>query len=113
MKPSNSVIMALFKDQYQGKTKTATLHTGLLAEVAELVDALDSKSSDGNIMGVRFPPSAPSSFFSTFYKTIQQPWNHFCKRFMCYCGGTNKNLQQTVNLREKTQKIVLTPHEPF
>lgn len=51
--------MALFQDQYQGKTKTATLHTGLLAEVAELVDALDSKSSDGNIMGVRFPPSAP------------------------------------------------------
>jgi hypothetical protein len=59
MKPSNSVIMAVFQDQYQGKTKTTTLHTGLLAEVAELVDALDSKSSDGNIMGVRFPPSAP------------------------------------------------------
>jgi hypothetical protein len=27
------------------------------AEVAELVDALDSKSSDGNIVRVRFPPS--------------------------------------------------------
>ncbi len=34
-----------------------------LAEVAELVDALDSKSSDGDIMGVRFPPSAPLSYF--------------------------------------------------
>lgn len=61
MKLSNSVIMALFQDQYQGKTTTAPLHTGLLAEVAELVDALDSKSSDGNIMGVRFPPSAPDN----------------------------------------------------
>jgi hypothetical protein len=29
----------------------------LHAEVAELVDALDSKSSDGNIVRVRFPPS--------------------------------------------------------
>jgi hypothetical protein len=30
-----------------------------LAEVVELADALDSKSSDGNIVRVRFPPSAP------------------------------------------------------
>ena len=27
------------------------------ADVAELVDALDSKSSSGNRVGVRFPPS--------------------------------------------------------
>jgi hypothetical protein len=31
----------------------------LLAEVAELVDALDSKSSGRDIVRVRFPPSAP------------------------------------------------------
>ncbi len=31
----------------------------MYAEVVELVDAADSKSADGNIMGVRFPPSAP------------------------------------------------------
>ncbi len=30
----------------------------LLADVAELVDAHDSKSCGGNIMWVRFPPSA-------------------------------------------------------
>ena len=30
----------------------------LTAAVAELVDALDSKSSDGNIMRVRFSPAA-------------------------------------------------------
>jgi hypothetical protein len=33
-----------------------------LAEVVELADALDSKSSDGNIVRVRFPPSAPIAF---------------------------------------------------
>ena len=58
--------MALFQDQYQGKTTTAPLHTGLLAEVAELVDALDSKSSDGNIMGVRFPPSKKKKSHNKF-----------------------------------------------
>ena len=31
--------------------------SGQYAEVAELVDALDSKSSSGNRVGVRFPPS--------------------------------------------------------
>ena len=31
--------------------------SGEYAEVAELVDALDSKSSSGNRVGVRFPPS--------------------------------------------------------
>ena len=31
--------------------------THVLADVAELVDALDSKSSSGNRVGVRFPPS--------------------------------------------------------
>ena len=30
-----------------------------LAQVAELVDAIDSKSIDGNIMRVRFSPWAP------------------------------------------------------
>jgi hypothetical protein len=29
------------------------------AEVVKLVDALDSKSSEGDLMWVRFPPSAP------------------------------------------------------
>jgi hypothetical protein len=33
----------------------------LLAEVAELVDALDSKSSGRDIVWVRFPPSAPAT----------------------------------------------------
>ena len=33
------------------------------AEVAELVDAPDSKSGDGDIMRVRAPPSVPSFLF--------------------------------------------------
>jgi hypothetical protein len=33
-----------------------------LAEVAELVDAPDSKSGGGDTMGVRAPPSVPTSF---------------------------------------------------
>ena len=35
-------------------------HNCGLAEVAELVDALDSKSSGRDIVRVRFPPSAPA-----------------------------------------------------
>jgi hypothetical protein len=34
-----------------------TSHTIFQAEVAELVDAPDSKSGDGDIVGVRVPPS--------------------------------------------------------
>ena len=37
-----------------------------IAGMAELVDALDSKSSEGNFMGVRFPLPAPSNFFTEF-----------------------------------------------
>jgi len=40
------------------------------AEVAELVDALDSKSSDSNIVRVRFPPSVlknPADSVGFFY----------------------------------------------
>ena len=33
------------------------------AQVAELVDAIDSKSIDGNIMRVRFSPWAPERVF--------------------------------------------------
>ena len=38
-----------------------------LAEMAELVDARDSKSRDGDIMGVRFPLSAPVAVFKQFH----------------------------------------------
>ena len=38
-------------------------YTNAIADVAELVDAHDSKSCDGNIMWVRLPPSAPLTFF--------------------------------------------------
>lgn len=43
-----------------------------LAEMAELVDARDSKSRDGDIMGVRFPLSAPSEVFSKFHIVSNQ-----------------------------------------
>ena len=35
----------------------------MIAEVAELADALDSGSSGGNAVGVRVPPSAPNLFY--------------------------------------------------
>jgi hypothetical protein len=35
------------------------------AEVVELADALDSKSSGSNTMRVRFPPSAPDMIMIT------------------------------------------------
>jgi hypothetical protein len=35
------------------------------AEVVELADALDSKSSGSNTMRVRFPPSAPDMTMTT------------------------------------------------
>ena len=46
------------------------------ADVAELVDALDSKSSSGNRVGVRFPPSV-------LYKddTDSSPFKSFGKSF--------------------------------
>lgn len=34
--------------------------------MAELVDARDSKSRDGDIMGVRFPLPAPTEYFKNF-----------------------------------------------
>ncbi|GEM_PF-4719505 len=37
------------------------------AEVAELVDAVDSKSTAGNSVGVQVPPSAPITLFSYIY----------------------------------------------
>ena len=37
------------------------------AKVAELVDALDSKSSDSNIVRVRFPPLVQSLSNKTFW----------------------------------------------
>ena len=36
---------------------------GRRADVAELVDARDLKSLDGNVVRVRFPPSAPVNLF--------------------------------------------------
>jgi hypothetical protein len=36
---------------------------GLRANVAELVDARDLKSLDGNVVRVRFPPFAPSGLW--------------------------------------------------
>ena len=41
-----------------------------IAGMAELVDALDSKSSEGNFMGVRFPLPAPSNFLPNLYRTL-------------------------------------------
>jgi hypothetical protein len=56
----------------------------LSARVAELVDALDSKSSDSNIVRVRFPLRAPGEgvssslfyFLSATYKTSNNLSGH-------------------------------------
>ena len=37
------------------------------AEVAELADALDSKSCEGNFVWVRVPPSAPEKNLKRFF----------------------------------------------
>jgi hypothetical protein len=53
-KGNGSILSELFEllpSVFQGE------FLNVLAEVAELVDALDSKSSNGNIVWVRVPPS--------------------------------------------------------
>lgn len=42
----------------------------LLAQVAELVDALDSKSNSGNRVRVRFPPWAPPCYYYFMKKKV-------------------------------------------
>jgi hypothetical protein len=45
----------------------------VIAEVAELADALDSGSSGGNAVGVRVPPSAPSFSFEALKSAVFLP----------------------------------------
>ena len=48
----------------------------LCAGVAELVDAPDSKSGDGNIVWVRLPPSVPINIFICKYLYIKSGQPH-------------------------------------
>ena len=41
----------------------ATVVSGICADVMELVDVLDSKSGEGNLVWVRLPPSAKATSY--------------------------------------------------
>ncbi len=56
-----------------------------IAQVAELVDAIDSKSIDGNIMRVRFSPWAQSLLNSYILKLDIQA-------FLCYTFNQSANI---------------------
>lgn len=58
------------------------------AGVAELVDALDSKSSEGNFMGVRFPPPAPSKLRA--YQLVGFFYVYLCEYFTPYTSHSTK-----------------------
>ena len=70
--------------KWSNNLKNSLLLLPLSARVAELVDALDSKSSDSNIVRVRFPPRAPNNLRNQFFvrrlskffiALLKQYWN--------------------------------------
>ena|GEM_PF-5444012 len=65
-----AMILCVFRDgNRQGSGATSPES----AEVAELADALGSGSSEGNLMGVQIPPSAPYTGLSLPTFQLQNP----------------------------------------
>ena len=54
------------------------------ASVAELVDALDSKSSDSNIVWVRFPPEVQKSLDENLGFFLFLEWTHLYRYFWSF-----------------------------
>ena len=72
--------------------------------MAELVDALDSKSSIGDNVGVRFPLPAPHYFYNLSCKKSSKSKNFFyCNFFTSYNSEVS---QQVVTLADGHQRKV-------
>ena len=74
------------------------------AKVAELVDALDSKSSDSNIVRVRFPPLVLSLSNKTF---LMVPW------MSGLVSGLQNRVRRFESARNLTKKAKCTMHFAF
>ncbi len=71
-----------------------------MAGMAELVDALDSKSSEGNFMGVRFPLPAPSNF-SPYLHYPSKKRTQKCVRFFIFLAGmSNRDCPKQADLHK-------------
>ncbi len=74
------------------------------AKVAELVDALDSKSSDSNIVRVRFPPLVLSLSNKTF---LMVPW------MSGLVSGLQNRVRRFESARNLTKKAKCVVHFAF
>ncbi len=89
--------------------------------MVELVDALDSKSSEGNLVRVRFPPSVQkpepkNSCFVIYKKYAMTTYFVYaissCNKTYIYVGMTN-HLQRRLSEHNKGYNKTTKPYAPF